>query len=45
VGPAGEYYQRLDPGEQQALEVLLRVQLPEPVRLETQAWAARGVTY
>jgi SAM-dependent methyltransferase len=43
VGPAGEYYQRLDATRQRALEQLLREQLPEPVTLETRAWAARGV--
>src|SRR3954471_1014725 len=42
VGPAGEYYQGLEPQQQQALEQLLREQLPEPVKLETRAWAARG---
>src|SRR3954447_693521 len=43
VGPAGEYYQRLDPEQQQALEARLREQLPEPVKLEMRAWAARGI--
>jgi SAM-dependent methyltransferase len=42
VGPAGEYYQRLEPDQQQALEQHLRDQLPEPVTFETRAWAARG---
>src|SRR4051794_39098453 len=42
VGPAGEYYQGLAPSQQRALEQLLREQLPEPVKLETRAWAARG---
>jgi SAM-dependent methyltransferase len=45
VGPAGEYYQRLEPEQQSALEQRLREQLPEPVRLETRAWAARGTVY
>ena len=43
VGPAGEYYQRLEPTRQRELEQRLREQLPEPVRLETRAWAARGI--
>jgi SAM-dependent methyltransferase len=43
VGPAGAYYQQLDAEQQRALEARLREQLPEPVRLETRAWAARGV--
>jgi len=42
VGPAGEYYLQLDPEQQSELEQRLRDQLPEPVRLETRAWAARG---
>ena len=42
VGPAGEYYSKLDPDRQQALERRLREQLGEPIVLETQAWAARG---
>jgi SAM-dependent methyltransferase len=42
VGPAGEYYQQLDADHQRALEQRLREQMPEPVRLETRAWAARG---
>src|SRR5205809_422934 len=42
VGPAGEYYQRLEPTRQRELEQRLREQLPEPVTLETRAWAARG---
>jgi SAM-dependent methyltransferase len=42
VGPAGEYFQRLEPGQQLALEQRLREQLDEPVALETRAWAARG---
>jgi SAM-dependent methyltransferase len=45
VGPAGEYYQRLAPDQQQALEQLLRDQLGEPVTLETRAWAARGIAH
>ena len=43
VGPAGSYYQQLDAEQQRALEQHLREQLPEPVRLETRAWAARGI--
>jgi ubiquinone/menaquinone biosynthesis C-methylase UbiE len=43
VGPAGEYYQGLEPEQQQALEEHLREQMPEPVKLETRAWAARGI--
>ena len=43
VGPAGEYYNRLEPAQQSALEQRLREQLPEPLRLETRAWAARGI--
>ena len=43
VGPAGEHYQQLDSEQQRALEQHLRERLGEPVRLETQAWAARGV--
>ena len=43
VGPAGEYYQRLEPTRQRELEQHLRERLPEPVTLETRAWAARGV--
>jgi ubiquinone/menaquinone biosynthesis C-methylase UbiE len=42
VGPAGEYYNRLEPTRQRELEQRLRQQLPEPVTLETRAWAARG---
>jgi SAM-dependent methyltransferase len=42
VGPAGEYYNQLEPAQQQALEQRLREQLGESVRLETRAWAARG---
>jgi SAM-dependent methyltransferase len=42
VGPAGSYYEQLDPERRSALERRLREQLPEPVRLETRAWAARG---
>ena len=42
VGPAGEYFQRLEPAQQQALEQRLRKQLGEPIALETRAWAARG---
>ena len=43
VGPAGAYYKSLSSDQQQALEQRLREQLPEPVALETRAWAARGV--
>jgi SAM-dependent methyltransferase len=43
VGPAGEYYQRLAPEQQAAVENRLREQLGEPVTLETRAWAARGI--
>jgi SAM-dependent methyltransferase len=43
VGPAGEYYQQREPPQQQALEQRLREELPEPLTLETRAWAARGV--
>jgi SAM-dependent methyltransferase len=43
VGPAGEYYRQLEPAKQQALEQRLREELPEPLTLETRAWAARGV--
>src|SRR5262245_42240208 len=43
VGPAGEYYNHLGPDPRQELEQLLREQLPEPITLESQAWAARGV--
>ena len=42
VGPAGEYFQQLEPEQQQALEQRLRDQLGEPIALETRAWAARG---
>jgi SAM-dependent methyltransferase len=42
VGPAGEYYQRLEPERQHALEQRLREELPEPLTLETCAWSARG---
>jgi SAM-dependent methyltransferase len=42
VGPAGEYYDKLEPDRQRALEALLREQLPEPIVLESRAWAARG---
>jgi hypothetical protein len=42
VGPAGEYYNQLEPERQRALEAYLREQLGEPVVLESQAWAARG---
>jgi len=42
VGPAGAYFQQLDPARQQELERRLREQLGEPVVLETRAWAARG---
>jgi SAM-dependent methyltransferase len=44
VGPAGTYFQQLDPGQQAELERCLRERLPEPISLETRAWAARGVT-
>jgi len=43
VGPAGEYYGQQEPAQQQALEQCLREELPEPLTLETRAWAARGV--
>jgi SAM-dependent methyltransferase len=43
VGPAGEYYNGLEPDRQRALEELLREQLPEPIVLESRAWAARGI--
>ena len=43
VGPAGEYYQQLEPEQQGALERRLREQLPAPIKLETRAWAARGI--
>ena len=43
VGPAGEYYQRLEPTRQRELEQRLREELSAPVSLETRAWAARGV--
>jgi SAM-dependent methyltransferase len=42
VGPAGEYYQQLEPAQQRALEQRLREELSEPLTLETRAWAARG---
>jgi SAM-dependent methyltransferase len=42
VGPAGEYYNQLEPERQRALEAYLREQLGEPVVLESRAWAARG---
>jgi SAM-dependent methyltransferase len=43
VGPAGAYFQQLEPAKQQELEQRLREQLGEPVALETRAWAARGI--
>jgi SAM-dependent methyltransferase len=43
VGPAGEYYRQQEPAQQQALERRLREDLPEPLALETRAWAARGI--
>ncbi|MFL5983123.1 MAG: class I SAM-dependent methyltransferase [Gaiellaceae bacterium] len=43
VGPAGQHYQQLDADRQKALEERLRDHLGEPVRLETRAWAARGI--
>jgi len=43
VGPAGAYFRELDSVKQEALEQHLRAQLGEPVRLETRAWAARGI--
>jgi SAM-dependent methyltransferase len=43
VGPAGAYYQQLPAEKQQALEERLRNELPEPIKLETRAWAARGI--
>jgi SAM-dependent methyltransferase len=43
VGPAGAYYQKLEPAKQQELEGRLREQLGEPLTLETRAWAARGI--
>jgi SAM-dependent methyltransferase len=43
VGPAGAYFQQLEPAQQQELEQRLREQLGEPVALETRAWAARGI--
>jgi SAM-dependent methyltransferase len=45
VGPAGDYYKKLEPERQQALEQRLREQLGEPIALDTQAWAARGRVY
>ena len=45
VGPAGAYYQQLEPARQQTLEQRLREQLGEPVMLESRAWAARGLAY
>lgn len=45
VGPAGAYYQQLEPARQQALEQRLRDQLGEPVTLRSRAWAARGRAY
>lgn len=45
VGPAGAYFQQLEPARQQELEQRLREQLGEPISLETRAWAARGSSY
>jgi SAM-dependent methyltransferase len=45
VGPAGAYFQQLEPAKQQELEERLREQLGEPVALETRAWAARGIAH
>jgi SAM-dependent methyltransferase len=43
VGPAGTHYQQLPPEQQQAIEQRCRELLPPPIRLETRAWAARGI--
>jgi SAM-dependent methyltransferase len=43
VGPSGMAYQTMPVEEQQAVEARARELLPEPITLETYAWAARGV--
>lgn len=43
VGPAGQHYQQLDADGQAKLEQRLREEMGEPVKLETRAWAARGI--
>ena len=43
VGPAGAAYQQLSPEQQRAVEARCRELLPEPITLETRAWAARGI--
>lgn len=42
VGPAGAAYRQLQPEQQRAVEERCRELLPEPITLETWAWAARG---
>jgi SAM-dependent methyltransferase len=43
VGPAGAAFQAWPSEKQQAVEARARELLPEPITLETYAWAARGV--
>jgi SAM-dependent methyltransferase len=43
VGPAGSYLQSADADLRAKLERRCRERLPEPIRLETRAWAARGI--
>jgi SAM-dependent methyltransferase len=43
VGPAGATFQAWPTEKQQAVEARARELLPEPITLETYAWAARGV--
>ncbi len=43
VGPAGSYFQQLDPELQRQIEERCRQNMRTPITLETRAWAARGV--
>jgi SAM-dependent methyltransferase len=45
VGPAGAYYQQLEPDQQGEIERRCRELLPAPITLETRAWAARGIAH
>jgi SAM-dependent methyltransferase len=42
VGPAGSTFQQLEPEKQHEIERRLRERLPEPITLETYAWATCG---
>jgi SAM-dependent methyltransferase len=42
VGPAGSYYQQLEPAQQAELEARLRERMGDRIELDTRAWTARG---